>query len=45
MGLNWESAFGGVDAMGYMNNTAKRWVDVDIKGQVVPVWEPFELFN
>lgn len=44
IGLGWDVAFGAVDEMGNMEDTQKRWVEVDQKGQVVPVWNPFELF-
>jgi hypothetical protein len=44
VGLGWEKAFGQVDDMGRIDNNGKGWIDVDQKGQVVPVWEPFELF-
>ncbi|PPQ99506.1 hypothetical protein CVT24_005296 [Panaeolus cyanescens] len=44
IGLGWDRAFGDVDEMGIMDDLHKRWVDVDEKGQSVPVWQPFELF-
>lgn len=44
VGLGWERAFGAVDEMGYLDEKLKRWVEIDQKGQIVPVWEPFELF-
>ena len=44
LGLGWERGFGQVDAMGKVDDDHKRWVEVDQKGLVVPVWAPFELF-
>lgn len=44
VGLGWERAFGLVDQMGYADETNRRWVDVDQKGRIIPIWEPFELF-
>jgi len=45
IGLGWDRAFGSVDEMGYMDDNHKRWVDIDEKGEVIPVWTPFELFQ
>lgn len=42
--MGWENAFGQVDDMGGIDNNRKGWIDVDQKGQVIPVWEAFELF-
>jgi hypothetical protein len=42
--MGWEKAFGQVDDMGNMDNNGKGWIDVDQKGQIIPVWEAFELF-
>ncbi|KAJ7492277.1 hypothetical protein FB451DRAFT_524892 [Mycena latifolia] len=44
VGLGWEQAFGNVDEMGYIEREAMRWVDVDTKGRVVPVWEAFQAY-
>ncbi|TFK42000.1 hypothetical protein BDQ12DRAFT_677505 [Crucibulum laeve] len=44
VGLGWDRAFGNVDEMGAIDNEHKRWIDVDQKGAIVPVWQPFELF-
>lgn len=44
IGMGWEKAFGQVDNMGNIDTNGKGWVDVDQKGQIVPVWEAFELF-
>ncbi|KAF8899274.1 hypothetical protein BD779DRAFT_1666971 [Infundibulicybe gibba] len=44
VGLGWERAFGKVDKMGNIDNENKRWVEIDQKGHIVPVWRPFELF-
>jgi len=43
-GMGWEKAFGQVDDMGIIDNNGKGWIDVDQKGQIIPVWEAFELF-
>ncbi|KAF9469629.1 hypothetical protein BDZ94DRAFT_1278821 [Collybia nuda] len=45
VGLGWKKAFGEVDKMGYIDQQQKGWVEIDQKGQIVPVWEPFELFT
>ena len=44
LGLGWEVAFGQVDEMGKVDDDQKRWVEIDQKGRIVPVWVPFELF-
>jgi len=44
VGLGWDAAFGTVDSMGSVDNDHKRWVEIDQKGSIVPVWVPFELF-
>ncbi|KAF9532117.1 hypothetical protein CPB83DRAFT_848377 [Crepidotus variabilis] len=44
VGMGWENAFGHVDATGDIDITNVRWIDVDQKGQMIPVWEAFELF-
>jgi hypothetical protein len=43
--LGWNKAFGDVDKMGYLDLKEKGWVEIDQKGQIVPVWEAFELFS
>ncbi|KAJ6469606.1 hypothetical protein C8R47DRAFT_793580 [Mycena vitilis] len=44
VGLGWKRAFGTVDDMGELDKLARRWVDVDLKGRVVPVWEALQAF-
>lgn len=44
VGMGWEKAFGQVDDMGSIDPNGKGWIDVDQKGQIIPVWEAFELF-
>ena len=44
VGLGWERAFGVVDQMGSVDEKNRRWIDIDQKGRIVPIWEPFELF-
>ncbi|EAU92306.2 hypothetical protein CC1G_00525 [Coprinopsis cinerea okayama7 len=44
VGLGWESAFGKVNDLGDIDNVNKHWVDIDAKGAIIPVWEPYELF-
>ncbi|KAJ7724247.1 hypothetical protein B0H16DRAFT_1666062 [Mycena metata] len=44
IGLGWKRAFGNIDDMGEMDKDSMRWVDVDLKGRVVPVWEGFQAF-
>ncbi|OCB87077.1 hypothetical protein A7U60_g5812 [Sanghuangporus baumii] len=49
VGLGWERAFGFLpgdsdkQAMA-MDDNRKRWVELDLKGAVTPVWRAFELF-
>ncbi|CAK5280659.1 unnamed protein product [Mycena citricolor] len=40
--MGWKRAFGNVDEMGYVDSENKRWVEIDVKGRVVPVWDAFE---
>lgn len=42
IGLGWKRAFGEVDEMGTIDKGNMRWVDVDSKGRIVPVWEAFQ---
>ncbi|KAJ6502634.1 hypothetical protein DFH09DRAFT_1051437 [Mycena vulgaris] len=44
VGLGWTRAFGAVDEMGYVEKEAMRWIEVDTKGRVVPVWEAFQAY-
>jgi len=44
VGLGWDRAFGQVDSMGYIDENHKRWIEIDQKGVIVPVWQAFELF-
>jgi len=44
VGLGWKRAFGNVDEMGEVEKETRRWVDVDLKGRVVPVWEPLQAY-
>jgi len=44
IGLGWEMAFGHVDRSGSIDKQGHRWIDVDERGSVIPVWEAFELF-
>ncbi|KAF5385381.1 hypothetical protein D9615_001072 [Tricholomella constricta] len=44
VGLGWDDAFGTVGAMGHIDDDHKRWVEIDQRGAIVPVWAPFELF-
>ncbi|KAJ7070693.1 hypothetical protein C8F01DRAFT_390598 [Mycena amicta] len=39
--LGWKRAFGEVDDMGYLDKDNNRWVEVDNKGRIVPIWEAF----
>ncbi|KZT27677.1 hypothetical protein NEOLEDRAFT_1110503 [Neolentinus lepideus HHB14362 ss-1] len=46
VGLGWDRAFGSVDSdSGEIDEDGKRWVEIDLKGTVVPYWTAFELFN
>lgn len=44
VGLGWDRAFGQVDSMGDIDEKHKRWIEIDQKGIVVPLWQAFELF-
>lgn len=44
VGLGWDRAFGAVDDMGVIDEDGKRWVEIDNRAQIMPVWQPFELF-
>ncbi|KAJ7754981.1 hypothetical protein DFH07DRAFT_743437 [Mycena maculata] len=41
IGLGWKRAFGDVGETGRIADD-HRWMDVDMKGRIVPVWEAFE---
>ncbi|KAF4573464.1 hypothetical protein EYR36_007979 [Pleurotus pulmonarius] len=43
--LGWDRAFGELGSMGDIDETGKRWVEIDEHGTIVPVWQPFELFR
>ncbi|KAF9654102.1 hypothetical protein BDM02DRAFT_3133580 [Thelephora ganbajun] len=43
LGFGWDGAFGSLAAE--IDNTVKRWVEIDNAGGLVPQWEPFELFE
>lgn len=45
VGLGWERSFGTVDEMGQIDKQRQRWVEIDQAGQIVPVWEAFQLFS
>ena len=48
LGLGWDRAFGFGDGEshddGYINDKRKRWVELDNRGVVSPLWNGFELF-
>ncbi|KAJ6520177.1 hypothetical protein C8R45DRAFT_51738 [Mycena sanguinolenta] len=44
VGLGWKRAFGAVGQMGEIEKDARRWMDVDLKGRVVPVWDPLQAY-
>ncbi|KAJ7269376.1 hypothetical protein B0H12DRAFT_1200563 [Mycena haematopus] len=44
LGLGWKRAFGVVSRMGEIEKDARRWMDVDLRGRVVPVWEPLQAY-
>ena len=43
LGFDWDGAFGSLTS--YIDNAAKRWVEIDNAGGLVPQWEAFELFE
>ncbi|KAJ7204366.1 hypothetical protein GGX14DRAFT_698778 [Mycena pura] len=44
VGLGWKRAFGEVNEMGEIEEATRRWVDVDSKGRIVPVWEAYQAY-
>jgi hypothetical protein len=42
--LGWERAFGEVNKMGRMDKKTARWVEIDEKGAVMPVWKPYDIY-
>ena len=42
LGFGWDGAFGSLATE--IDNAAKRWVEIDNAGSLVPQWEAFELF-
>ncbi|KDQ63088.1 hypothetical protein JAAARDRAFT_29085 [Jaapia argillacea MUCL 33604] len=48
VGLGWERAFGygnGRHEDGNINESSKRWVEIDNNGAIAPIWQAFELFT
>jgi len=43
LGFGWDGAFGSL--VTEVDNAAKRWVEIDNAGSLVPQWEPFESFE
>jgi len=47
IGLTWERAFGfktkADSPTGDLNEQTKQWVEIDTKGNVEPVWKPFDI--
>jgi len=43
LGFGWNGAFGSLATE--IDDKAKRWVEIDNAGSVIPQWEPFELFQ
>ncbi|KAH8110708.1 hypothetical protein DFH11DRAFT_1730151 [Phellopilus nigrolimitatus] len=47
VGLGWERAFGFLEedtTQMDIDDSRKRWVEIDNAGSIIPVWRPFELF-
>jgi len=44
IGLGWKRAFGEVGDMGYVDKVNMRWIDVDSKGRIIPVWEAYQAY-
>ncbi|KIY69447.1 hypothetical protein CYLTODRAFT_442690 [Cylindrobasidium torrendii FP15055 ss-10] len=44
--LGWEEAFGSMDPKGdgHINQRTARWVELDLKGVIIPQWRAFDLF-
>ncbi|KAG7099970.1 hypothetical protein E1B28_001763 [Marasmius oreades] len=45
IGFGWEGAFGQVNELGDIDQQGKRWVEIDEKSSIIPVWSAFNLFN
>lgn len=45
LGYGFVHVFGHMDEQGEINQEKARWVDVDEKGNILPEWEAYELFN
>lgn len=43
LGFGWDEAFGSI--VTHIDDAAKRWVEIDNAGSLVPQWEAFELFE
>ena len=43
LGFGWDGAFGNLTTE--IDNAAKRWVEIDNAGSLVPQWEAFEQFQ
>jgi len=44
VGLGWDRAFGATGDMGVIDEQRKRWVEIDNRDAITPVWEAFKLF-
>jgi hypothetical protein len=44
VGLGWDRAFGVVNDMGAIDEKGKRWVEIDNRDAVTPIWRAFQLF-
>ncbi|KAF9257092.1 hypothetical protein L218DRAFT_965661 [Marasmius fiardii PR-910] len=45
VGFGWEGAFGQVNEMGDLDHEGKRWVEIDEKSSIVPLWRAYNLFD
>ncbi|KZV67606.1 hypothetical protein PENSPDRAFT_635468 [Peniophora sp. CONT] len=45
LGYGFVHVFGHMDEQGEINQEKARWIDVDEKGNILPEWEAYELFN
>ncbi|KAJ8084943.1 hypothetical protein PM082_003720 [Marasmius tenuissimus] len=44
VGLGWTRAFGDVNDMGEIDQDHKRWVEIDEKGAIAPMWSAYNMF-
>ena len=43
LGFGWDGAFGSLATQ--IDDTEKRWAEIDNAGSLIPQWQAFELFE